>query len=461
MKSFKRCLALVLFMGFLGSQLFAQAPAGQPQQQDTGTFIEDKLFKIVADAYDRRDEQEFLRLHDFFLTSFPNSQKRAQLDAFRNKFFYSEALDIFKLGGALVEVTNPPAKTWEELSEFFKQLKQKGMKRVQVQVYQSLGKPVYLFVKPNSPQGYFFKNPNGAVVEDILDKMADLVHDNEMQLYASLPIKNQLFLDRLPFLMIDSSYNPTTHDLKLNGKLDLLHPEAGDLLFNLVEALSKTKVDGVIIEDDFTLNPTEGFSPNAIRRFKLDTGIELDLNNLLVAYQAKGDWGVAGKEEWEVFLKWRSHQIKQLLFELVDRSKKLRKEFLVGAEVTPEMLGSDPLVSRRWYSTSFDLLWDLDVDFYILKWRKQGSIGESSAETYLSALTRLRQKFDQTKNIYLKIPLSEETQNVIKLNDYINLHLGWMEDQKGLMHAIGPIDRQRDFDFLQHRVVEKLQVETK
>ena len=76
-------------------------------------------------------------------------------------------------------------------------------------------------------------------------------------------------------------------------------------------------------------------------------------------------------------------------------------------------------------------------------------------------MTRLRQKFDQTKNIYLKIPLSEETQNVIKLNDYINLHLGWMEDQKGLMHAIGPIDRQREFDFLQHRVVEKLQVETK
>ncbi|OGH00916.1 MAG: hypothetical protein A2600_03435 [Candidatus Lambdaproteobacteria bacterium RIFOXYD1_FULL_56_27] len=437
----------------------ADAPAPVGEAGETGNFIEDKLFKILLDTYERRDEHEFLKFYDFYLESFPNSAKKAQLAEYRQKFFYNEALDVYKLGGALVEVGYPEAKSWDEAAELFRQFKQRGMKFVQVKVMQKVGDPVFLFSKGGIKQGYFFPNPNGPVLDNLLDRLADLAHDNDLKLLASLPIRNFPALDRLPSLVLDQSFNPVSTDMKFNGHLDLMHPEALDFLLNLTEALTKTKVDGLVIENDFTYEPQEGFSEMARRRFKLDSGISLDLHSLVVSFPSKGDFGVVGQEEYQTYLLWRSRQIKQLLWELVEKTKKMRAEFLVGIEVTPEMLDSNPLASMYWYSTSLDLLWDLPVDFRIFCWAKRGHPGESGTKDYFSAVDRYTQRLSPGSQSFLKVPLNDQTQNVILLNDRIRRNLGWMEDHDGLLHAIGPLDRRYNWNFLQHKVVEKLEVE--
>ncbi|MDT8445316.1 MAG: hypothetical protein RRB13_00300 [bacterium] len=434
------------------------AAGGKVGQQDTGNFIEDKLFKIVADTYARRDEHAFLKLYEFFLKSFPNSQRRAELDQYRDKFFYSENLNIYKLGGALVDLQAPESKNWDQLSDLFRQLRQKGMKLVQVEVAQEAGEQIFLFAKGGDKRGYFFKNDNGPLLDDILDRMSELAHENDMKLLASLPLRDLPSLDRQPVMLMDSSYNPINHDLRLNNKLDLTHPAALPYLLNFTEALAKTKVDGIIIKDDFTYAPQEGFSEMSIRRFKLDTGISLDLQNLVVSYPANGDFGLVGKEEYQVFLEWRARQIRQLLWDFVEASREFRAEFTIGIELTPEMLDSNEQSAFMRYGTSVRMLWDLPVDFQVLKWSYQDGNNESDPEVYFGALSRLQELMDADRKVYLKVPLNDQTRNVIMLNQRIRRHLVWMSEHEGLEQAIGPIDRRKDWDFLHHRVVEKLEV---
>jgi len=446
------------------TSVFAGAPGLQGgsgiQSEGTGSMIEDRLFKILLDAYQRRDEQQFLKFYAFYLKSFPSTPRKALLLEYRTKFFYSEALDVYKLGGALVDMRFPAAKTWREMKKMFRQFKEDGMKIVQVKMSQRAGEPVFLFSTGSKHQGYFFPTSSGPVATDMLSKLAKLAHKNDMKLYVSFSTREQPGLDHLPVLMIDQSYNSISSEVKYNGKLDLLHPKALDHLLNLTEGLTKLKVDGLVIEDNFTYAPQEGFSSVARRRFKLDTGIDLDMANLLVSYEAKGDFGVEGYEEYQVYLEWRSRQIRQLLWDLVTKTKQMRADFPIGLEVTPEMLTEDTSVSTHEYSTAFNYLWDLPVDFLVLKWSKSNHDGESDPEEYDSALKRLIKKVNlKTLQIYLKVPLNKQTENVILLNDRIKKNLAWMQEEQALKQAIGPIDRRKSLDFLHHRVVEKLHVE--
>jgi len=441
------------------SAIYAGAPLGD-QSQGTGNFIEDRLFKVLLDAYQRRDEHEFLKFYKFYLKSFPNTARKATLMEYRRKFFYSEALDVYKLGGALVDLRFPAAQSWDDLTKMFRRFKELGMKLVQVKMSQKAGEPVFLFKSGGGHQGYFFPTKSGPVVNNMLDKISDLAHDNELKLYVSFSTRELPGLGHLPVLMIDQSYNSITSEVKYNGKLDLLHPKALDHLLNLAEGLSKLKVDGIVIEDNFTYAPQEGFSTVARRRFKLDTGIDLDMSNLLVSFESKGDFGVVGHEEYQIYLKWRSRQIRQLLWDFVVKTKKMKSEFAIGLELTPEMLTKDALHSMYEYSTAFNFVWDLPVDFLILKWSKMDHDGESSPAAYDGALKRLISKVNLEQiAIYLKVPLNKQTENVILLNDRIKKNLSWMQEENALQQAIGPIDRRKQLDFLQHRVVEKLQVE--
>ena len=75
---------------------------------------------------------------------------------------------------------------------------------------------------------------------------------------------------------------------------------------------------------------------------------------------------------------------------------------------------------------------------------------ESDPESYIKSLNKLREATSQSKEIFLKIALNQETNNVILLNRKLNHYTRWINDYPGTRMAIGPVNRLENWSFLRY-----------
>ena len=417
--------------------------------QNTSSMIEGKIFKLVEDAYLKRDYSEFVKLYALFVESFPHSSQKGFLDEKREAFFYSENLKVESLKNALVEIKYPEARSMDELKTYFQKLKTYGIKVVQIDVVQTLGDPIFLFARQGSREGYYFSNSVGPIVDDLLDQIAEVAHSEGLKLYASLPLRNHPYLGDNTLFVMDETWNAFQNRTIPNSKLDLLNPNGKELLLNLVEELLESNVDGIVFRDDFTYEFNEGFSEVALDRFMTDTGRPLGFNNMFVPVRSpvSQKYEILTSDEFDDMALWRSREINQFLWDLVAFIRERKSDLVVGLELTSEMI-LDELNPQKWHSTGIGFLKDLNVDFYTLKWRKFKSEQESDPLNYDIAAQVLRAEIATNKEIYLKIPLSQTTKNVIEFNRKISSHAEFQRRMKSTKIAIGPVDRTEQLDVL-------------
>jgi hypothetical protein len=416
---------------------------------NTSAIIEGKIFRSLEKAYIERDYHTFLKLYSFFLESFPHSSQKGILDEKKKNFFYREELNRKKLRKGLVEITYPDAKSLKDLGDYFDKLKINGIQAVQLNVVQFLGTPVYLFAKFEKPQGYYFSTKSGETVDNVLGKIVDMAHTNGLKLYASFPLRHHPLLSDQRSIIIDESWNAIQNRTSLNLKLDLLNPRSKVFLEDLIDSLMATGVDGIVFKDDFTYDITEGFSTAALNRYTIATGRTVVFNNMFIPIdnERKQQFNMLTTEEFDDVALWRTREIKQLLWELTERIRKENRNFRIGLEVTPEMLLGQK-ESVKWYSTGLHFLRDLNIDFYVLKWRKFNSELESDSDTYKTAAVRLRDSIPRKVQIYLKVPLSGKTKNIIQLNRKIKFGASFQENMRGVRLAVGPVNRLKSLDFI-------------
>ncbi|MCP4753442.1 MAG: hypothetical protein GY866_21340 [Proteobacteria bacterium] len=418
-------------------------------EYSASSMIEGNLFKLVEKAYARRDQAEFVKLYNFFLESFPHSGRKAYLDEKRKRFFYSEKLDIDKLKEALVEVTYPAAKTKEELSRYFAKLKSNGLGSIQINAVQFLGTPVYLFAESKSRQGYYFLSPDGPLVDDLLSKIVTMAHDNGLRVLVSFPLRHHPLIGHNDVFIMDESWNAFQNRITPNSKLDLLNPQSKIYLQGLIKALLVAGIDGIVFKDDFTYEVNEGFSSVARNRYAAATGKPIVFNKIFlpVKSSANQEFEILVNDSFNDIMIWRTREIKQLLWELIETIRKDRKDLLIGIEATPEML-LDQEISVKWYSTGLHYLRDLKVNFFVLKWRKYDSKAESDQQSFKRAARVLREAIPIGTDIYVKVPLSQDTRNVIQLNRKIDDNLSVLQEIESSKMAIGPVNRLEKTDIL-------------
>ena len=425
--------------------------AEKDSQEDYGaaTMIESKLFRLVEDAYNRRDPTEFVRLYNFFLESFPHSSRKAYLDEKLKSFFYSEELEVTKLKDALVEITYPDARTLEELSQYFSRLNSNGLAAVQIEVVQLLGTPIYLFANPQSNEGYYFGIDEGKVVDKLLSKIASIAHEAGLKVMVSLPLRNHPQLSSFPNYIMDESWNAYQNGTLPNGKLDLLNPYSKKLLQSIIKSLLSSNIDGIIFKDDFTYAAYEGFSKKALDRYKIETGRTVVFNRMFrpIKQLNSDQIEMLIGEDFDDVALWRTQEIKQLLWDLIATIKNTNKEIVVGFELTPEMI-LDSKLSVKWYSTGLHYVKDLNADFFVLKWRKYKSMVESDPADFKRAALILREALPSKKELFVKVPLGDDTRNVIKLNRRINENAELLEEMSMAKIAIGPVSRIDNYGLL-------------
>ncbi|MBU2644285.1 hypothetical protein KKI24_06210 [bacterium] len=443
--------SLTMTQGALEAPVDLKFAASQPKlsEYDVSSLIEGKLFKLVEDAYTRRDENEFTRLYKFFLDSFPQSGRKNYLEEKWRTFFYSENLDTDSLKDSLVEVTYPQARNLDEFSTYMAKLKSNGVKSIQLNMVQSQEEPIYLFAKTENPLGYYFKTPSGLLVDDLLDKITALAHNNGLQVLISFPLRNHPMLGHQSVLLMDESWNAIQNRTTPNAKLDLLNPQSQVYLTGLIHSLMASQIDGIVFKDDFTYEINEGFSAAAQHQYLLATGRTILFNNLFVPVKSPGKsrYEILADEAFNEIARWRTREVKQLLWDLIADIRKQKPSFVLGMEVTPEMVLQENL-SVKWYSTGLSYLKDLDLDLFILKWRKSGSDAESDNDSYRKSAWKLRVSILPKTSVFMKVPLSRETNNVIRLNRRIQDNVMIQQDMEMTKLAIGPVSRLEQLDFL-------------
>lgn len=419
--------------------------------QNTASMVEGKIFKLAEEAYKKRDYDEFIRLYSLFVESFPHSSQKGFLDQKKRNFFYRENLKTEELQGALLEITYPEAKSLDELNSYFEKMKKSGMTSVQVGVVQTLGTPVFLFAKFKNREGYYFSSNRGNTVDDILSRITELAHIHGLKLYVSLPLRHHPNLSQSSEFIMDESWNAFQNRTTPNTRLDLLNPAGKAFLFDLIDDLLQGDLDGIVLKDDFTYEPNEGFSEVAIDRYVTASGQPISFNQMFVPTgknsKSGNSYDVLISDAFDDVILWRTREIKQFLWDIVAYIKEGRPELDVGIELTPEMV-LDELNPMKWYSSGLKYVHNLNVDFFILKWRKYNSPLQSDPESYRSAAEALRNAVAAEKEIYLKVPLSHETKNTIVLNRVIDSQNELQKEFSGMKFAIGPVDRTERLDIM-------------
>lgn len=443
--------SLKLVKGSLADPVDLKFATNKPKlsEYNVSSMIEGKLLKLVEDAYTRRDENEFTRLYRFFLDSFPQSTRKSYLEEKWRTFFYSERLETQPLKDGLVEVTYPEANDLKEFSHYLAKLKSNGVKSIQLDMVQVLEQPIYLFAKPENPLGYYFKTPSGPLVDNLLDQITALAHDNGLRVLISFPLRNHPMLGHLSTMMVDESWNSIQNRTVPNAKLDLLNPHSHQYLRGLIRSLLRSQIDGIVFKDDFTYEVNEGFSVAARHQYLKATGRTILFNHLFVPVKSNSanQYEILTDEAFNDIAVWRTREVKQLLWDLISEIRREKQPFILGMEVTPEMVLQENL-SVKWYSTGLSYLKDLDLDLFVLKWRKTGSDAESDFDSYQKSARALRAEVLSKTSIFMKVPLSPETNNIIRLNRRIQDNVKVQQDIAMTKMAIGPVSRLTNQDFL-------------
>lgn len=417
--------------------------------KNISSMIEGKIYNLIEDAYRRRDYNEFIKLYSLFVESFPHSSQKSLLDEKRKTFFYRENLNIKQLQGALVEVTYPDATSFQELGLYFESLKDQGIGSVQMNVVQVMGTPVFLFADKQKGEGYYFSNFSHVTVDDVLDQITQMAHDNGLLLFASFPLRHHPRLGGNAVFLLDESWNIFQNRTTPNEKLDLLNPDSRVYLLKLIEDLMASNIDGIVLKDDFTYDLNEGFSEIAQDRYRTATGQPLAFNKMFVPVPdgSRNRFEILTSDEFHDVALWRSREIAQLLWDIVSYVKASKPDFRVGIEVTPEML-LESFEPQKWLSTGLKYLKDLQVDFFVLKWRRFNSDQEAEMEEYEMAVDLLRSAVPEKREIFVKIPLSQMTKNTIELNRKIEDHAQFQKEYKGIRIAVGPVNRMEKLDIV-------------
>jgi hypothetical protein len=421
----------------------------QEEEEQPPIPIEERVFNLVKGAYIRRDEMDFTYLSAFFLNTFPETKRRGAVEEFRRTFFYSETLSADAFKGTLVELSFPEAKTWEELNTYFSALRQNGIAAIQVPVLQLAVIPVYLFAKPHNIQGYYFETTHSYVVDNILEKLIALAHNNSLKVYASFPWRNHPLLNLLNGELMDDSWDPLQRRTYTNGKLDILNSGSVTHLELLLDDLVKTKIDGIIFQDDFAYALHEGFSNSTRSRFRFQTGRSIELYQFVTTSKSvkKGKVEIRSSPKLNAYLDWRTGEVRQALWEVINHLRKNEPKLVIGLEVTPGMVLNETK-SKRYYSTSMSHLRGLETDFFLLKGRNFESPTESDEVSFFQAARKLKGNIGKANSLFLKLELSKATNNIIRLNRRMKHLKKMFKEEEPTKIAIGSIDRTGDWIFL-------------
>jgi len=171
-----------------------------------------------------------------------------------------------------VQVSYLEGKNLEEVEKRVKELKNAGVNTIIFRVFQNKGDRIYKFVTAHHEEGVYFKTENAPVVDDILGKVAEMVHRNGLEIFAWITTRYANYgLEGHPGYRC-KRYNFETKQMEEARGFNLFHPDVLKRLEGLFRDLGRCPIDGILFQDDLILKHDEDFSTEANKTFLKEFG---------------------------------------------------------------------------------------------------------------------------------------------------------------------------------------------
>ena len=170
------------------------------------------------------------------------------------------------------QVSYLEGKSLEEAEKRIKELKDAGVDTIILRVFQNKGDRKFKFVTAHHEEGVYFKTEYAPVVDDILGKVAEIVHQNGLELFAWITTRYAYYgLDGHPEYRC-KSYNFEKKRIEMAKGFNLFHPDVLKRLEGLFRDLGRYPIDGILFQDDLILKHNEDFSTEASNAFLKEFG---------------------------------------------------------------------------------------------------------------------------------------------------------------------------------------------
>ena len=227
--------------------------------------------------------EEALRQFELYLKSYPDgdrvgeaekgiliAREKLKGEKERNEIISSQAKGMKRR--ICSQVFDFDGKNLGEVEKKVKQLKNAGVDTIIVRAFQNKGDRIYKFATPLHEEGVYFKTEYAPVVDDILGKVAEIIHRNGLDLFAWMTTRYASYgSDENPEYRC-KSYNFATKKMELAKGFNLFHPDVVKRLEGLFRDLGRYPIDGILFQDDLILKHNEDFSSDANKAFLREFG---------------------------------------------------------------------------------------------------------------------------------------------------------------------------------------------
>ncbi len=257
-------------------------------------------------------------------------------------------------------------KTLEEIEKRVKALKNAGVNTVILRVFQNKGDRTYPFAAGKVEEGVYFKTEYAPVVDDLLGKVAEIVHRNGLEIFAWMTTRYANYgLGGSPEYRC-MKYNFETKKMEMARGFNLFHPEVLKRLENLFRDLGRTPIDGILFQDDLILRHDEDFSPEANKAFQKEFGYMPDPGLFYVdPYKSEaGKYYVKSyTDRFWTWANWKNRWLMNVAKRLMEASRESNPKLQFAINLYFESVLND-LNGVAWFSQTLSGALRNDFDYY-------------------------------------------------------------------------------------------------
>jgi tetratricopeptide (TPR) repeat protein len=257
-------------------------------------------------------------------------------------------------------------KTLEEVEKRVKELKNAGVNTIILRVFQNRGDRVYPFVTSSREEGVYFKTEYAPVVDDLLGKLAEIVHRNGLEIFAWMTTRYANYgLEGSPEYRC-MKYNFETKKMEMAKGFNLFHPDVLKRLESLFRDLGRTPIDGILFQDDLILRHDEDFSPEANKAFLKEFGYLPDPELFYIdPYKSdSGKYYVKGyTDRFWVWANWKNRWLMNVAKRLMDASRESNPNLQFAINLYFEAVLND-LNGVAWFSQTLSGALRNNFDYY-------------------------------------------------------------------------------------------------
>ncbi len=313
-------------------------------------------------------------------------------------------------------------KNYDEFEENILKLRTAGVNTLIIRVFQNRYDRFYPFANPPSPpftkggtggSGVYFNTSYAPVIDDILGKLVEIAHRNNIKIFAWMTTRDSSWLIENNPALLESIYDLKNRSIIKGEKLNIFNPEVIEILKGVYRDLARYDIDGILFQDDLVLRHTEGYSNEARSLFKRDTGISADPATMYKnIYQKDGRYYVSLYTPyfWK-WSEWKSKRLSHTASEIMSAAREVNPDLKFAINLYYETVSS-PRDALAWLSQNINELINHKFDYYaVMAYHRQmkRELGFSDKKIYEMLSTMTDSIIDKvgTSKILMKVQVMD------------------------------------------------------